>query len=274
MSTRLPSGRTVPITLYVALLLALPSAGTASVSPPGPPALPAVADTVPDGLASEVMGQVVSQDDGNGVAQAELRLRRLIGDSVVKTTTHVTSDEGTFHIEHLPAGIYELRTDHLSFATRRDSIHVPGRKSIRLEIPLPVDPVRLRPLSVNVRAGWLVETGFYRRRDKGFGKFLAPDDLEQRPVNTLDQALGTVQGVRFVRSCAGVGCREVMVTPNTRAGCGVEYYMDGDRMHGRVSPRNISMHDIAAIEVYRSISATPPQFYGTCGSVVMWSKRR
>lgn len=273
MAGRLPSGPLVATATAGALLLGAASAGAAGPHRPDPSGLLSSPDTVPDGLASELLGRVVSQRGGEGVSEAELRLRRLIGDSVADSVTHVTGEEGTFRIERLPAGTYELLTDHIGYTTRRDSIRVPGRKSIRLEIPLAVDPVRVRSLSVEVRAGWLVETGFYRRKERGFGKFLPPEELERRPLNDLSQALGTVPGVRFVRACDGVTCRQYMVTPNTRPTCRVQYYMDGDRMHGQVHPRNISMRSIAAIEVYRSISATPAQFYGQCGSVVMWSKR-
>lgn len=275
MWRRLSFGPLAAAGLCAALLPALASVGPTTPLASGPAAVPpAASDTIPNGLASELTGKVISQDGGEAVPQAELRLRRVLGDSVIGSSTHVTGQDGTFHIQRVPAGIYVLRTDHLSYASRRDSLRIPGKKSIHLRIPLPVDPVALRPLAVDVRAGWLVETGFYRRKEKGFGDYLSPEDLERRPLNDLSQALGTVQGVRFVRSCAGVTCREVMVTRNTRAGCPVKYYLDGDEMHGRVHPRNISMHDIAAIEVYAGIASTPPQFYGRCGSVVMWSKRR
>lgn len=226
-------------------------------------------------LSSEVYGRVVEVDGGGAVGQANVLFRRLVEDSVVDSVTTTTADDGTFRFEHLAPGTYALVTRHLSFETRQDTFRVPTSKNMKLRIPLATSPVELSPLRVTVRAGWLVETGFYRRLDRGFGRFLTPDELERRPVNSLTQALKTVPGVEAGRICDGNFCREAlrMSLSAGRSACPLTYYMDGDEMHGTVSPKDISVQDLAAIEVYRGISETPPQFYGRCGSVVMWSKR-
>ena len=240
--------------------------------------LPAPADaqnSVAERIRSEVHGRVVEQNGGEAVGQARLLFRRLVEDSVIDSVSATTGDDGTFRLERLPPGTYALVTQHLSFETRRDTFTVPISKSMKIRISLAAAPVELRPLQVTARSGWLVETGFYRRRDKGFGKFLTPEELDRRPLNSLTQALKTVPGVQYGRQCSRGICRDVLhMSPSTgHVSCSVTYYMDGDEMHGPVSPRDISMHDLAAIEVYRGISETPGQFYGRCGSVVMWSKR-
>lgn len=220
-------------------------------------------------------GRVFEQGAGVGVGQAALRFRRLVDDSVIDSVAASTDDDGAFRIESLPSGTYALVTEHLGFETRRDTFRVPISKSMKVRIPLAAEPVELRPLDVSVRAGWLVETGFYRRQSKGFGQFLTPEDLDRRPVSNLTQALKTVPGVRWGTRCNDVGCDQILVMAISASttGCDVTYYLDGDEMHGTVSPRHISMHGLAAIEVYRGISETPAEFYGRCGSVVMWSKR-
>lgn len=226
-------------------------------------------------LSSEVYGHVVEQGGGDAIGQASVLFRRLVEDSVIDSVSTTTGDDGAFRFERLPPGTYALVTRHLSFETRRDTFRVPTSKNMELRIPLATAPVELSPLEVTVRAGWLVETGFYRRRDRGFGRFLTPEELERRPVNSLTQALKTVPGVESGRICDGGFCREAlrMSLSAGRTACRLTYYMDGDEMHGPVSPKDISVQDLAAIEVYRGISETPPQFYGRCGSVVMWSKR-
>ena len=229
-----------------------------------------------DGPSSEVFGRVVEQGGGDGVGQANLLFRRLVEDSVIDSVTATTADDGAFRFQQLPSGTYALVTRHLSFQTRRDTFRVPVSKSMEIRIPLAAEPVELSPLEVSVRSGWLVETGFYRRLNRGFGKFITPEELERRPLNSLTQALKTVPGVEFGRRCGARGnCREAirMSLSVGRNACPVKYFMDGDEMHGTVTPTDISAQDLAAIEIYRSISETPPEFYGRCGSVVMWSKR-
>ena len=232
-------------------------------------------DSVAGELASDVYGHVFDQDGGDPVGQASVLFRRLVEDSVIDSVAASTADDGTFRVERVPPGTYALVTEHLSFETRRDTFRVPVSKDMRVRISLAAAPVELSPLQVNVRAGWLVETGFYHRRDRGFGKFLTPEDLEQRAVNSLVQTLKTVPGVHYAELCESGHCRRVLTMSLSagRSACPVTYYMNGNEMHGPVSPRDISVQDLAAIEVYRGISETPGQFYGRCGSVVMWSKR-
>lgn len=276
-----PGTSNVPALIVSSLLaLAPPVVASPAVTPVLVDAVPvafgpAAADTVPDGPSSEVYGRVLEHGGERGVGQATLLFRRLVKNSAVDSVSTSTGDDGAFRIDHLPSGIYALVTDHLSFDTRRDTFRVPVAKSMRIEISLSAEPVELRPLDVTVRAGWLVETGFFRRQRKGLGQFLTPEELEVRPVNNLTQALKTVPGVEWGRSCSNGFCREVlkMSISTGRANCPVKYFMDGDEMHSAVYARNISVQDLAAIEVYRNISETPPEFYGRCGSIVMWSKR-
>lgn len=233
------------------------------------------ADTVHDGPTSEVYGQVVDQGAGTGVGQASLLLRRLDGDSVLDSVAATTDDDGAFRLRRVPVGTYALTTDHLGFEQRSDTLRVPVGTRVEIEVPLSAEPVRLEPLEVDVRADWLVEAGFYERREKGFGKFLTAEELEKRPLNSLKQALRTLPGVKTVNRCRGMFCDEVIEMSSSagRVGCPVKFYMDGNEMHGTVRPDNIAVHDLAAVEVYRGISETPGQFYGRCGAVVIWSKR-
>ena len=137
------------------------------------------------------------------------------------------------------------------------------------------EPVVLAPLGVEVRASWLVDTGFYYRRSKDFGYFLTPERLRRRNVPSVLGVLKTVPGVRVGRLCQPGGrlCRQGVLMSRASGTCRTTYYMDGTEMTGNVAPRDINVQDLAAIEVYRGISETPPQFYGRCGSVVMWSRR-
>lgn len=279
MSVALLAAAILPWTLAAA-----PSSASASpvASEAAAPAVRPVAagdtapgDTILDGPGTAVYGHVVEHGNGNAVGQANLLFRRIIRDSVVDFASTSTDGDGAFRLDEVPTGTYLLVTDHLGFESRRDTVQVPVGRTVQLEVTLAAEPVKLRPLDVSVRQEWLVETGFYERREKGLGKFLTAEELEKRPLSSLTQALSTVSGVKTAQRCRGMFCREVlhMSQSSTQMGCDVKYYMDGNEMHGFVSPDNIAVHNLAAIEVYRGISETPGQFYGRCGSVVIWSKR-
>lgn len=262
--------------LTAALLLAGGALLWTHESAPAGPHSSASAAVRPDTTPTTVVyGQVVEQGSGAEVGQASLLFQRIVDDSVVHQVPATTDSDGAFRLEEVPVGTYAIVTNHLGFETRHDTLQVPIGRNVRLEVPLAAEPVRVSPLEVSVRSNWLVETGFYERREKGFGKFITQEELERRPVNSLTQALKTVPGVTMTRSCRGLFCQDVlqMSLSQTRAGCDVTFYMDGQEMHGTVNPDNIAVHSLAAIEVYRGISETPGQFYGRCGSVVIWSKR-
>lgn len=265
----------IPGLTAVLLLAAGALLWTHESAPAGPRASASITarpDTTP---TTVVYGQVVEQGSGAEVGQASLLFRRIVDDSVVDQVPETTEGDGTFRLEEVPVGTYTIVTNHLGFETRHDTLEVPIGRNVRLEVPLAAEPVRMSPLRVSVRSNWLVETGFYERREKGFGKFITPAELEKRPLTSLTQALKTLPGVTMAQNCRGIFCREVvqMSLSQTRAGCDVKFYMDGQEMHGTVNPDNIGVHSLAAIEVYRGISETPGQFYGRCGSVVIWSKR-
>lgn len=254
--------------VLAAALVAVPAFAPASV-PGAPAAAPPASDTI-----TRVRGTVVRQDDGRPVRQAHLRFRALQADSAGSEATAVSGERGRFRLP-LATGRYVVVTRHLGFDTRRDTLRVPSDRSVRIRIPLAAAPVEVRPIEVNVQVDWLAREGFYDRRSKGFGKFITPEELDRRAAWSLTEALKTVPGVKEVQSCRGSFCHEslVMTSSMTQTGCDVTYYMDGNVLHGSVQPDNISVESVAAIEIYRGISETPAQFYGRCGSVVIWSKR-
>ena len=67
---------------------------------------------------------------------------------------------------------------------------------------------------------------------------------------------------------------------STQVGCIPVFYIDGQRISQLTNPNGtidldmlVFGQDLAAVEVYRGIAQTPAQFYGRCGSVVIWTRR-
>ncbi len=67
------------------------------------------------------------------------------------------------------------------------------------------------------------------------------------------------------------------MTTTTRTACTPTFYVDGRKMNLQTREVDLdaiaSTQDLAAVEVYRGISQTPPEFYGLCGSIVIWTRR-
>jgi hypothetical protein len=115
---------------------------------------------------------------------------------------------------------------------------------------------------------YLEVTGFYDRRDLGFGgTFFGPEYLTQWPGHWLPTILDRVGGIDVRRLPGG---RYVVV--NRRGGCAtMTFIIDGLPARGMES--DLTVPDVAAIEVYRG----PSEAVGTlhpvdpCGLVLVWT---
>lgn len=272
------------------------AAGPAPAAPAGsraadPPGRPELFDSPPDESpaarpggagpeaadpeAAEVRGQVRVQKSGEPLAGATVTLRPEGAAPDSGGRSAATDRQGEFHFAQVGPGSWILRVEHVGYRPRTDTLAVGEGDDVVLRIPMAVSPVDLEPLVVRVRRGWLVERGFYRRRSKDLGYFLTPEDLERRSVHRLTQLLKIVPGVRLVRDCSSLPCENfIRMSATASSSCRVQYYMDGNELVPPVNPDDHMVLDLAAVEVYRGIAETPAQYYGRCGSVVMWSKRR
>ena len=119
-------------------------------------------------------------------------------------------------------------------------------------------------------------TGFEERRQRGLGRFLDPEDIEQRMSGRTSDLFRAVAGVRLVPS--SVGDRIAMrgnvsgyCTPTVFVDRVKQYMFDGD-IDAIVSPM-----EVRAIEVYPGYLMTPPEFqvpFDQCGSIVIWTGKR
>lgn len=223
---------------------------------------------------SIMTGSVMGSSSSEPVSAAIITIERVNRPEAEGLRTE-TDDYGRFRFEGIPSGRYLVKTHHIGYRDRIDTISVGHRDLVSLDIPVTTRAVELPPLRVNVRSAWLAETGFYWRKERGLGEFMSPEEVNRRSAHSFAELVRPVPGVNVVRVCDGYPCEKIIRMRHTNRArrCKVQYFMDGQRMTGRVSPGDISAQDIAAVEVYRNIAETPAQFYGRCGSVVMWSKR-
>ena len=112
--------------------------------------------------------------------------------------------------------------------------------------------------------------GFDDRRATGIGVFVTRVEIEKRNTRLLTDVLRGARGL-VVRG------RQVMFATHQSKNCTPMVWLDGQKVPGLYLDA-ISATDVEGIELYQSISTTPPEFHQgnqqvTCGTVVIWTKR-
>jgi hypothetical protein len=206
-----------------------------------------------------------------------------------------TDPNGRFRLAGLAAGTIVLAVHRLGY--RRLEIEIDLYAGEEFVIPpgtivLEAVPVQLPEVSVEAPSGMvshLAKTGFYERRDEGFGVFVERDDIEAwNPKETTD-ILSRLQGVR-VRPNPLWGKRPSRLEPPdmrrviiemSRApvqDCDPIVFLDGMFMGSTATfelNRTVAYTEVEAVEVYRGPAEVPPRFNyrgASCGVIAFWSR--
>ncbi|MDX1394375.1 MAG: carboxypeptidase-like regulatory domain-containing protein [Gemmatimonadota bacterium] len=234
-------------------------------------------------LEAAVAGTIIDSETGDAVAGATVSLP----DSDLSA---LTNDQGRFSLPGVPLGQHELLVQHLAYGEPRVPVSVENGTTAHLLVRLEPRAIALEPISVEVtrRPMWLETNGFYHRLDRSLGQFVTPEMISRRSFARFSEVLRSVPGLIVREVCAPHCFERIGMAGSTQGGdCLPTFYMDGRRMNVRPAPRSsyweprglidldalAAPHDLAAVEVYRSIAETPPEFYGRCGSIVIWTKR-
>ena len=113
-------------------------------------------------------------------------------------------------------------------------------------------------------------SGYYQRRQLGFGQYIDRDAIERRNTSVMTDLLLGLPGVRVYRTdnpfSSGVAflrCERIGV------------YVDGFRLWGDPGD-NLSLinpADVEAMEIYRGASELPAEFMSDdCGAIVIWTR--
>lgn len=245
----------------------------------------AVLSLVPVALASQVgeegrggsdrpgvVGQVVDGETRQPLEGVTVTLR-WEADTLtrrVETWGATTDARGRFAFRGLPDGRYRLELARAGYGTLVDTVSFRASLGLQIEAELVREAVEMQPLLavVEARSRRLEASGFYERRDRGFGQFVARDEIEDRDPGRVTDLLATMRGVRLGPPPGLADGRALLM----RGGCVPEIFMDGVRTI-RPFSLDASLHpdDVAGIEVYHS--AEVPVQYGVsgCGAVLVWT---
>jgi outer membrane cobalamin receptor len=119
-------------------------------------------------------------------------------------------------------------------------------------------------------------SGFKRRANGGFGRFITSEQIERTPTATVTDLLRTVAGLRIVP--AGDGVHQVIYSRgqlNLTQQCKPAVYVDGTLAAGAADALDSYVHvrEVAAVEVYTDFATAPLGFQrGACGSILVWTK--
>lgn len=226
--------------------------------------LPAPTSAAAQSGDASIVGQITSQLTDEPVSGAAV---------VLRGTEHeaVTTEDGIFAMEDLPAGDHELVVRYMDMESRVFPVRLERRQPLTVDFTVNMQVIPVASLEVTVEQspprGKLHD--FYRRAANGPGYFITRDDIEDRPISRPTDILRRVPGL-------DIGARRSGRTPVTmgrRDGCVPDFYLDGARAPF-FDIDNLEPMDIAGIEIYRGNSEVPIRFKhrDRCGVIVIWTR--
>lgn len=231
---------------------------------------------IPLGLAKQrgsFSGRLLDGTTGEAIPGATITIDHA-------SASTLSDRNGAFVFRDLPVGAMEARIEHVAYGKPTMDVVVESDVSTHSVIRLDPRPIAVEPLSVQVtiRERWLEENGFYGRVERSQGQFVTPEMIDRAKHRRFTEVLRNVPGIVIGGAYCAPRCLQwIEMAGSTQSNCMPEFYMDGRRMLFRGNGIDLDAiaggQDLAALEVYRGISETPPQFYGRCGSIVIWTKR-
>jgi hypothetical protein len=196
------------------------------------------------------------------------------------TASAITDAQGAFRLSGLPKGTRMAEARALGYAPVRVQVELSGSAAQTVSIVMSGQAATLDAVTVYGTKDRRTRdlTGFLDRRSHGFGHFLTQQEIDQSNAFSTCDLLRRVPGVN-VLVVGGAGC-----TANIRGSssgglsrgvrpCEPKVYQDNIPFSGTLTEfwQSTSPHDIMGIEVY-STASEPPQFPGSCGVIVVWTK--
>jgi len=216
-----------------------------------------------------IAGRVIDQSSRIPIARARV---------VLLGTPHDTASDSAGHFAHdgLPAGTYLLQIRAIGYAMSTWVIRLKSDDAVDRDFEMTERGLAMDTITaLGSPGGWgFMERrmqDFERRRQAGRGVFITEEQIRHENAATVSDLLRMAAGVQTV--CNHAGCVARM-TRAARGACRPDYVLDGFPASFSTTA-NLPTVGIVGIEIYRSLTETPPQFIkagATCGAIVIWTR--
>jgi TonB family protein len=223
-------------------------------------------------LAAQETGSiagVVRDSSGAPVASAEVTLLR--------TTLRATSDgAGAFRLLGVTPGEATLRVRRIGYRAREVAVSVTAGAASSLTVTLGRLAQELEPVVVEAKRDIRLQhlAGFYERKQRGVGRFLTRDVIDQRNAPTLPELLrSTIPGVQIVQT------RFIQQAVRLRSNrCAPLVFLDGTPAPAaEFDLSTVDPMTLSGVEVYSGPGSVPIEFtmsrgLHSCGVIALWSR--
>lgn len=251
----------VAVLSMLALTISLGASLRASAQEPRMPEPPAL-DT------AQLIGQVVSAIDGQAIPGAVVSL---LGSGMGA----ISDSSGNFRIPLTIAGTDTLEVRFVGYESGTVEVYLEPNRVTRLVLLLSPTTVRVAELNVEIERSETpnLYTGFYRRKNKGIGHFITPEQIARRQPRYTTDMLRSVPGLAVGASRGG---RARVTVTRELIPCEPVVFIDGLYVPS-MPVDDILANDLGAIEVYTGPSQVPAQYANlaptSCGAILVWTRR-
>lgn len=192
------------------------------------------------------------------------------------TGREVRSDErGRFTLAAMPLGSHTLELRAIGYEPLRRLVDLHPDEvtatALNLARVTSLDTVRIRAWALR-NQGAFKEDEFLRRRRRGSGVFLSPEEMARFNPITMTQLLSLAG---WVRTSWDIAAGETVTMGRGIMKCTPLIMVDGQAVDEETFFMMVKPPHILAIEIYRR-SGTPAEFSGPspCGSIIIWTGER
>ena len=259
-ASRATASRAAVFSMLVFALSPGMSSGVAAQEPATPE--PAALDT------ARLVGQVVSAFDGRAIVGAVVSLLR-------SGMGAISDSSGNFNIPMTIAGTDTLEVRFLGYESGTVELYLEPDRVTRVVLLLSPTTVRVAELNVEIERSDTpaLYAGFYRRKNKGIGHFITPEQIARRQPRYTTDMLRSVPGLAVG---ATIGGRARVTVTRELIPCEPVIFIDGLYV-ANMPVDDILATDLGAIEVYLGPAQVPAQYAnlasGSCGAILVWSRR-
>lgn len=225
--------------------------------------------------AQVVQGRLLESGTRRPVVSAMISL---VDSTGVVVQEAMSGMDGSFRIQAPEPGAYYILAEGLGYAPFLEGVELGEGGFLPVELFLEPKPVMLDSLVATISRvqtiRYLKTMGYYQRMQSGFGHFITPQDIADRPFFKIADHLRNVP-----RVSTGTGFLGTEVLLRGPSGyCVPRIVVDGlvvvSVAGSAVIDQVVAPEDIAAMEIYTGVAQLPLEYasINTCGAILIWTK--